>query len=187
MQNEITEDQLRLLTTDLANLLAESGYLEPRSVDEAAIKKALPDFLRAIGATLPFEAPHCAGCGHFSPHAATGGCGTETRQGERTVRCGCLARNDDDPHDATFARHTCNPNKPGQPLPWGRKAPIGECRRCDQLRAGDTPREAHPAIQAVTRKREQEEQTRQAMQDHFAPGGPHARGLCGPVCTAFDW
>lgn len=30
--------------------------------------------------------------------------------------------------------HSCNAAKPGQPLPFGRLAAVGECRRCDQIR-----------------------------------------------------
>jgi hypothetical protein len=26
-----------------------------------------------------------------------------------------------------------------------------------------------------------------AIRAHFAPGGPHSRGACGPVCTFGDW
>lgn len=26
-----------------------------------------------------------------------------------------------------------------------------------------------------------------AVEAHFAPGGPHSRGECGPCCTAFDY
>ena len=28
---------------------------------------------------------------------------------------------------------------------------------------------------------------REGIAAHFAPGGRHQRGKCGPVCTAFDY
>jgi hypothetical protein len=83
-----------------------------------------------------------------------------------------------------FVRHNHND---GRALPFGRKMPAGQCPRCDQLLAGATPREAHPALQAVKKRERDDEQTRAAMAEHFAPHGPHARGDCGPVCTRFDW
>jgi hypothetical protein len=180
-QPQISKAGVVRLSYDLAALSFAADYLP--AIDADAIEKALPAFLRELGIQLPFDAPRCAGCEHFSPHTATGGCGTEVRDGERTKRCGCLARNDDDPAGDNFAKHTHDNGK----LPWGKKKPLGECRRCDQLRAGATPREAHPALQAAQRRRDNEEQTTAAMRDHFAPGGPHATGTCGPVCTAFDY
>lgn len=86
--------------------------------------------------------------------------------------------------DAAFVRHNHNG---GQALPFGRLKPVGQCPRCDQLRAGAAPRDAHPALRAVQRRREDEAQQDAARREHFAPGGPHARGVCGPVCTAFDY
>lgn len=72
---------------------------------------------------------------------------------------------------------TCN-------MAFGRKDPT--CPRCLELLGGAPPR---PGWQKgyFSRKRRQDEQRRREMAEHFAPGGPHARGLCGPVCTAFDW
>jgi hypothetical protein len=69
-------------------------------------------------------------------------------------------------------------------MAFGRKDP--ECPRCQELLAGAQPR---PGWQRdyFTRKAQQEKQTRDAMNEHFAPGGPHQRGVCGPVCTAFDY
>jgi len=86
-----------------------------------------------------------------------------------------------------FIRHTCNPRSPGKPLPFGRKADPGQCARCDQLRAGAEPRQAHPAIRAAAARRQADADRTAAIRDHFRPGGPHATGACGPVCTAFDW
>lgn len=90
-----------------------------------------------------------------------------------------------------FLTHTCNPKAPGKPLPWGKKAPEGECGRCDQLRAGAEPRKAHPAIRAAAAKRAGE-QTNGYPADsereaHFAPGGPHQTGQCNPICTFGDY
>lgn len=68
------------------------------------------------------------------------------------------------------------------PLPFGRRMPYGTCPRCDQLHDGAPPRTTRPGDRARG-----EEDRRRAMAAHFAPGGPHARGECGPVCTAFDW
>jgi hypothetical protein len=36
--------------------------------------------------------------------------------------------------------HTCNPNKPGFPLPFGKKDSTGQCPRCAELTAGAEPR-----------------------------------------------
>ncbi len=87
-----------------------------------------------------------------------------------------------------FLRHNCNPRNPGKPLPWGRKAPEGECPRCDELRAGAAPRDAHPAIQAVKRKRDQEERTIAEIRAHdCATSGCFRDGLGNFMCTAFQW
>lgn len=32
-----------------------------------------------------------------------------------------------------------------------------------------------------------DDQRRDNINAHFAPGSPHARGDCGPVCTFGDW
>ena len=56
------------------------------------------------------------------------------------------------------------------------------CPRCQELSTGSAPRAGWGDLQ-----RQQAEQTQRAMASHFAPNGPHARGDCGPVCTAFDW
>lgn len=56
------------------------------------------------------------------------------------------------------------------------------CPRCRELAAGSLPR---PGWGSGREKREKE-RTRE-IEVHFAPGGPHDRGDCGPICTAFDW
>ncbi|WP_395110222.1 hypothetical protein [Actinomadura sp. SCN-SB] len=71
-----------------------------------------------------------------------------------------------------------------QPLPFGRRLPYGQCPRCDQLHDGAQPRTRHSRDGQRVRD---DRQRQQALGDHFAPGGPHDRGECGPVCTAFDW
>lgn len=89
--------------------------------------------------------------------------------------------------DPEFTVHNCNPKSPGKPLPFGRKAPEGECPRCDELRAGAAPRQAAPWIAAQHREDEAAAERQRAITAHFAPNGPHQRGVCGPVCTQFDW
>ena len=69
-------------------------------------------------------------------------------------------------------KHTCN-----GPV-FGRKTP--GCPRCDELLAGAKP--VNWACRTVPQYDE-----RAAIAAHFAPGGPHATGKCGPVCTAFDY
>lgn len=64
-------------------------------------------------------------------------------------------------------------------LPYGRRLAYGQCPRCDQLHNGAVPRPG--------RGWRDEQELRRAQQAHFAAGGPHDRGVCGPVCTAFDW
>jgi hypothetical protein len=65
------------------------------------------------------------------------------------------------------------------PLPFGQRRPRGECPRCDELHSGAKPRTSH--------RQRNEDIDRLAREAHFAPGGPHARGTCGPVCTFGDW
>jgi phage FluMu protein Com len=83
-----------------------------------------------------------------------------------------------------FTRHTCT--RDGKALPFGRKAPEGQCPRCDELRNGAAPREAHPAIQAANRQRQWEAQSLADVREHFA-SEKHRSGGCGPVCTFGDW
>ena len=83
----------------------------------------------------------------------------------------------------TFTKHTCCPE--GRGPAWGRKTP--GCPRCDELLAGAAPRQAPAWVERAQRRQADAEQTEAARRAHFAPNGPHARGDCGPVCTAFDW
>jgi hypothetical protein len=72
-------------------------------------------------------------------------------------------------------RHTC-----GGPA-FGRLT--AGCPRCDELAAG-APARAQPFRERYARQRAADERARAS---HYAPGGAHATGACGPVCTAFDW
>jgi hypothetical protein len=56
------------------------------------------------------------------------------------------------------------------------------CPRCQELKSGAKPRAGWNDL-----KKHQDAQRIQAIHKHFAPGGPHSQGKCGPVCTAFDW
>lgn len=72
-------------------------------------------------------------------------------------------------------KHTC-----GGPA-FGRMTP--GCPRCDELLAG-----AAPVTQSWRDRAKRDEEIRKASHAaHFAPGGPHQRGTCGPVCTFGDW
>ncbi|WP_330328206.1 hypothetical protein [Streptomyces pseudovenezuelae] len=83
--------------------------------------------------------------------------------------------------------HTC-----GGPV-FGKKTP--GCPRCDELIAGAEPvRWAGQEMRrGLTRGYGSERAntggypTRREIHDHFAPGSPHHRGACGPVCTFGDW
>jgi hypothetical protein len=82
-----------------------------------------------------------------------------------------------------FVRHTCTPD--GRALPFGRKAPEGECPRCDELRNGAAPRAAHPAIQAGIDRRANEARQLAELEKHFA-SEKHRTGGCG-ICTFGQW
>lgn len=81
-------------------------------------------------------------------------------------------------------KHTCNPDNPGMPKPFGRKAPEGECPRCDELHAGAPARRPDWVDRLGSRARD-EAATSAEIRAHFAD--PNHRAKCGPVCTAFDW
>lgn len=72
-------------------------------------------------------------------------------------------------------KHSHKPN-------FGRHVP--DCLRCQELKAG-----AEPVRQGRARERERTGgyPTDREIGSHFAPGGPHDRGACGPVCTFGDW
>lgn len=80
------------------------------------------------------------------------------------------------------AMHTCNGDVITG-LPFGRKAPEGECRRCDELRNGAAPREAWDA-----QKKQNEARRTEYMRKWFAPGGRHDQIVAaGEIDTAFEW
>lgn len=60
------------------------------------------------------------------------------------------------------------------------------CPRCKELMAGARPREGWQR-EYYARQAQRDAQREAAVQAHFAPGGPHAQGLCGPVCTFGEW
>lgn len=74
--------------------------------------------------------------------------------------------------------HTC-----GGPV-FGRLT--AGCPRCEQLKQGAEP------VRWNRRPRTEREQTggyptTTEIREHFAPGSPHSRGACGPVCTFGDY
>jgi hypothetical protein len=83
-------------------------------------------------------------------------------------------------------KHTCTDT--GRALPFGRKAPAGECPRCDELRAGADP----TRFAGFDAKRLRAENDRQKDARRAAL---RARGLCicgaakdhMHVCTAGEW
>jgi len=88
--------------------------------------------------------------------------------------------------DQALTKHTCNSDRPGMPLPFGRKADLGQCPRCDELRQGAAPRS--PGWVGELGQRARDDQQRSAeIRAHFAPDGPHDPKTCGPVCTFADW
>jgi hypothetical protein len=69
-------------------------------------------------------------------------------------------------------------------MAFGRKDT--RCPRCRELLAG-APARAGWQRDYYRQHAEQARIERLAFEAHFAPDGPHARGECGPICTAFDW
>jgi hypothetical protein len=78
-----------------------------------------------------------------------------------------------------WTKMTKQTTKHTHPVVFGRRE--AGCPRCAELDAG-----AAPVKGWGTAKREREVMFSRALDDHFAPGGPHARGECGPVCTFGD-
>lgn len=79
--------------------------------------------------------------------------------------------------NSTTTKHTHGPN-------FGRR--VEGCPRCKELEDGAEP----VSLNWVDNRRRTEQadaERTEAIRAHFAEGGPHARGECGPVCTAFDW
>ena len=71
--------------------------------------------------------------------------------------------------------------KHNHPMLFGKRE--AGCPRCAELEAG-APVRTQPWREA---RRFNEEIRKRSISAHFAPGGPHARGACGPVCTFGDW
>lgn len=46
---------------------------------------------------------------------------------------------------------------------------------------------AAPRVRPSRRRPGLDDERRDSINAHFAPGSPHARGECGPVCTFGDW
>lgn len=86
----------------------------------------------------------------------------------------------------TKTKHTCNRDQPGMPRPFGRKAPAGECARCDELLAGAPARTLNWVDNRAQAANDDAQRTRE-INGHFAPGGAHNTGKCGAVCTFGDW
>ena len=59
-----------------------------------------------------------------------------------------------------------------------------DCPRCAELKAGAEPVRWNGRSE---RERTGGYPTDREISSHFAPYGPHERGLCGPVCTFGDW
>lgn len=72
----------------------------------------------------------------------------------------------------------------GCQMAFGRKDPA--CARCQELIAGAEPRGGWQKAYFANKARTERIQ-REASRKHFEIGGPHDRGLCGPVCTFGDW
>lgn len=92
----------------------------------------------------------------------------------------------DDTGPTVPTAHTCNG---GRGPFFGRKMP--GCPRCDELLAGaparQLPQWRQDLIEAAQSRRDEDARRAQEIKAHFAPGGPHARKECGPVCTFGDW
>jgi len=71
-------------------------------------------------------------------------------------------------------KHTC-----GGPV-FGRLAPRGQCKRCDELLFG------MPAVKWNSSRRDHDARQVAANRAHFA-SDHHRSGKCGPVCTFGDW
>jgi hypothetical protein len=61
-----------------------------------------------------------------------------------------------------------------------------QCPRCVELASGAPSRAGWQRDHFAVKARNAE-MDRAAIAAHFASGGPHATGKCGPVCTAFDY
>lgn len=80
---------------------------------------------------------------------------------------------------AGHTKHTCTSD--GKALPFGRKAPRGECLRCDELSNGAAPRADH------AHRRETPQTQSQRWAEIRAHRNTCHMCLTGGTCTAFDW
>ena len=87
-------------------------------------------------------------------------------------------------NDPAYVPHTCTPT--GKALPFGRKAPKGQCPRCDALREGAAPRQAPPWIHRAQERQADSDRRIAEIREHFG-SAHHRNGGCGPVCTYGDW
>lgn len=71
--------------------------------------------------------------------------------------------------------------------PFGAYEAAGECQRCDALREGRATAKTGWGGRSATLDAHNARVTEGARRAHFAPGGPHAMGQCGSVCTFGDW
>jgi len=69
-------------------------------------------------------------------------------------------------------------------MSFGRKSPLGECARCDELRAGAAPRAGWQKDYFA--RQTSDAQRREEIRAHFA-SHKHTSGGCGCVCTFGDW
>lgn len=86
---------------------------------------------------------------------------------------------------ATKPRHTCNPSRPGQPLPFGRPDPTGEFLGCKERaveREAGIPARTNSMVEALQRGAWNDEQRAREIREHDC-----RVSNCGPVCTAFQW
>jgi hypothetical protein len=60
------------------------------------------------------------------------------------------------------------------------------CPRCAELMAGATARTGWQGAHFAA-KAQRERMDADAIKSHFAIGGAHDCGACGPVCTFGDW
>jgi len=79
----------------------------------------------------------------------------------------------------TLTRHN---HDRGKAMPFGRLKPVGDCPRCDELHDGAPARE----LPWDPRANVDGWPSDARISEHFAPGGIHATGGCGPVCTFGD-
>jgi hypothetical protein len=149
---------LTLLAHDIATAFDRVDHPLPEHIGIAEIERALPVFLIALG--LNVDGSIHGADPHVDQAAAA------------------------DP----FLRHVCNPAKPGKPLPYGRKAPEGECPRCDQLRDGAEARPAPMWLSHYEALKTSDADRAAEIKAHFAPGGEHERKCkLSPITTCYDW